>query len=745
MKKIIITFLSNPTFGDFCKYTILYNNLPLIYANGLPTDKFFYQNSESDTYGVKIGVTMDATIQNVYEFLISFWQNPTVYYVIVGNTIEIQFSPSFSYNAVIENTYTSPSNTLQYIQTGVAQKGLIYYLVKDSWRLEIYKKSHILGQTEVFGNLTLTKSNADTPLSPLRGTGLNFSVESSPTLDFADLSLAKEGTYTCILKKSNAVVYRGILKPDGITQSYTRDLWYTDLTFVDGLGLLEDLSFVDNEGFQFTGLMSMYDVIYNCLNRTKIQMTINTACKIAYNGYVGNNILKDTYVNTERFYKDDRETLMTCQEVLKSVLDIFSLVITQEDGQWWLYRLGDSVGEHYINFINQSTLANVTRSFQVDLGSQIDDYYPHHCNDNQQIMVIPAVSAYTINYKYGFVQGFMNNKYLTHGSTLNYPYWAVGAYAGGILINNPQDAAGAIMISQLETTNDDTDILTSTPVAVVNGSVLQLVVKCTTTGWKAQYAFEVKRSDGQWLDQNGTWVGNYQEVHFDAGYGTNTPNGDLNTQTYKYEFNFTSAVVDADVDITVVIRNPIQVAVVYYAGGGAPPVFNYKPATCEITYLDLLNISGYDGKVGEFHAVQLKKPISSIGKNTIEIFNGDSIDTQFVGAIYKSDQTVLTSDWTRVGKNEMKPILRISAEDDLRISQKPAKEFTGSVFGYLPYLSLVKINNFDEVFTFLEWKYNIFSNTIDVKLIQVFGTELNEVIYNFTYDYNSTVKPSIIG
>ena len=66
---------------------------------------------------------------------------------------------------------------------------------------------------------------------------------------------------------------------------------------------------------------------------------------------------------------------MDCNEVLNSILNLFSAVVTQQDGQWWVYRPND-IGNGIVTFINNDTDQTFVKNIGVTLGSQIDNYYP---------------------------------------------------------------------------------------------------------------------------------------------------------------------------------------------------------------------------------------------------------------------------------------------------------------------------------------------------------------------------------
>lgn len=165
-----------------------------------------------------------------------------------------------------------------------------------------------------------------------------------------------------------------------------------------------------------------------------------------------------------------------------------------------------------------------------------------------------------------------------------------------------------------------------------------------------------------------------------------------------------------------------------------------------ILNIDISNISIENNNiVGEFNTVQRTSGVSSIVKANKEIYNGDNSLIEYIGAIYKSDQIKLTSNWHRKGFVESKPILRIAGEDALRISQRPAKIFKGSFFGYIPFLSLQEINRLNGKFMAIEYSYDTFTNTGSQKLLELFANEIPDIDYKLTLDYGETVKPTIIS
>lgn len=601
-----------------------------------------------------------------------------------------------------------------------------YFIKNDytGYSVSILENGYNGVSTEIFGKIAIDKGSVNNILDTVRGTGLNLQLEANPLLTFNEFSEADEKKFTVQLKKGSQILFNGFLKPDGVTQSFVRDIWIVNLDFIDGLGSLKDLAFVKPNGLNYTGKLSVYDVIFNCLERTGLVMTINTFCDVHYLGYLGTNILKDTYVSADRFFKIDAQTTgggttMTCEEVLNSVLNVFSTCITQQDGQWWVYRPNDFTANS-ATFTNNTFNTNFVKNIYKKVGSQIDNFYPHHCNGNQQIQTKGAISAYRINYKYGFRLGELINPKLNHDSSLNFASWIKEPYLGTVvLINDPLDTSGLIMESQYILFSGVTiPILTSENVSLLAGSQIDMVVEMESfSAGQTSWVFRVIRSDGFYMDQDGTWKSGTRVVYTkNNGFGSFT-------WTLKCE------PVPNDCTVKVEIRNVLSSL--------------DDNAEVEIKSVQINNNFNYDGKIGEFHTVSRIVAPSSIIKENQEVYNGDSIGDIFEGAVYKSDKTSLTTLWTRKGKLEEKPILQISAEDDMRIQQKPTKTFSGDFYGELPYLSVIEINNIQGKFMFVGYSYNTDSNITSGKLQQFYTDESPTLEYSRTFDYGNTVKPSI--
>ena len=596
-----------------------------------------------------------------------------------------------------------------------------YFIQNDytGYLVQIFEVGFTGISTEIFGKVSFDKGNVDNILDTIRGTGLNLQLEANPLLTFEEFSDADERTYTVKVTNSTGIVFQGFIKPDGVTQSFVRDIWVVDLDFIDGLGTLKELAFVKSNGFNFTGKISCFEVIEACLARTGIVMTINTFVDVHYLDYVGTNILKDTYVNAERFFKIDDDTIMSCEEVINSILNLFSACITQQDGQWWIYRPNDFV-TNTVTFTDNTLNTTFVKNLYKKIGSQIDNFYPHHCGGNQQIQTKGAISAYRINYKYGFLDGFVTNKSLVHNGFMIFEDWTV--LKPSLIINDTLDIQGVLMNGAFIFGSPIyEEVLRSKEYIVNNAAIIQLTARLWAEKSSNQFAFKIKTNTGYYLKNNGEWT------LTDTVFGTTM--GQSGAENITDKFTFTSQPTLSAGTFHIVICQPK----------------NGNNTLTEITYLDVTDVTiKTEGKEGEFHTVSRVVAPSSITKENQEVYNGDG-DFSLIGSLFKPDKITNTTLWTRKGKLEEKPLLRISAEDDMRIQQKPIKVFSGDIYGYVPYLSIIEINNISGKFMFIEYSYDTDSNITRGKLQQFYTSEVADLNYLLTFDYGNTVKPTIVS
>ena len=736
-KKIIISFNSQPVAGNAFEYSISINGFTAVYLNNLNIVSVDYTangvvNSQPTT--IEIQPTLKDTIYNTLFFLNKYYKNNSISYGIVDDTIEIRIDSDLG----ITITYGAVNPSLTVTDQDIIEdnsNNLRYFLqynniVNDEYKCEIYKKGYKGTPTEIKGKVSIDKGSVSDHLDAVRGTGLSLELEATTLLNLEDLYTDDEQDFTVKLYKNNIIIFVGYLKPDGVFQDYVKDVWKINIDCIDGLGALDNLSFVKESGLHFVGKMKPLDIIYYCLKRSGISLPINTSINTFYEGLAidsTTNILNKIYLNADRFVKTNDNTIMSCDEVLRSVLDIFTAVITQQNGEWYIYKPNELFSNAFVDFkrydISNNYTGNVSKNLNVSVGSQIDNFYPHHCNANQRIEIKGAVSAYRLGYKYGFVTGLIENGNLEHDSSLSYTDWNLTEANRSVIINNPTDSLGIVTRSKTPAASNKL-LLTSNAIPLLVNDPVKLKVSVSTVGMGGYFFFKV-RTGIYFLNREGEWVTTNTLLNFLLFKQKYSP--ELSSQTFSLD----TLPLPASGDVFVEIYEPwVQEGYTEFT-------------TFRINNVNLVNTFDGGGLDGEFHTVSRTNKISSIIKSNKEVFNGDNLGIVYNGAIFKDDVISLTGNWTRKGFYELSPLLQIAAEEELRISQKPLKIFTGDLYGYVDYLSVININNIGAKFMPIEYSYNTYTNVTSIKYLELYAEEISDIIYKFTYDYGTTVKPTI--
>ena len=750
-KKIILSFLGQPQLGNGFSYNISISGTPIVYENGLSALNVKYRAHRLGNLSpnkIERQLSLANTIDNTFFFLANNYTYSNVFYVRKNNTIEVIINTSLPIN--ISFGSFDPNITQSVLEIPETENiNLKYFfqyknIVNDEYRCEIYNKQYFGNATEIKGRATIEKGSVKDHLEPIRGTGLLLDLEASTTLTLEDLYTENEQDFTVRLYKNGKVVFIGFLKPDGIYQSFTRDIWTISMDCIDGLGAISNLSFVQPNGFRFIGKMSAIDIIYNCLRRTGISLPINTSINTVYDGLVRSpnmDVLTKVKMNADRFFRIDGQgtgdgTIMSCEEVLKSVLDVFCACITQESGEWYIYKTNELFLTDYPLFrrynIQNVYNGNVTLNIAEVLGSQINNFYPYHCSGNQKIDIKGAVSAFRINYKYGFVDGLLVNNSLQHDENLNYSGWTKNTISNSFLVKDPLSSSGLFMRS-LDPPDATVLILTSSPIAIKEGGLFDFKASLTTYGFSTDYLFKIKLGSYR-LISNGEWV--TTDSFFQYTLGSSAEDA-KNFTEISDTFNISSS--PAPIEGVMYIE-------IYRPKNRLPPFAVSLRPMVKIRSVDITtNSAELKTKVGEFHTVSRISKVSSIVKENKSVSNGDRSENFYLGTIFKEDGVLDTRTWSRKGSFESYPLLRIAAEDELRLGQKPLKVFSGNIFGFLPYLSFLQINSINGRFFPIEYSYDTLNNQIKLKVLELYAEEIPDIMYKFSFDYGNTVKPTIVG
>ena len=562
-------------------------------------------------------------------------------------------------------------------------------------RVEISNATFSGDAVRIYGSCSLEYSETKDTLESVRGSGLKIDLDANSNLTFSDLYSEEERSYAVEYFRDGVTLFNGWLSPEGIYQSLVSDKWVISLDCTDGLGFLKNLSYVeDATGLNFVGKQSLTKIVSNCLKRTKIQSRIYVGVDIFYKGLQNDvSIFDNVFYNSDRFVKDDNDTIMNCEEVLKSVLEPFGAVITAYKGEWLIYKPNSLVTATVSSFFGYDSGGDnlvVTRKnfdFRTVLGSQINGFYPHHVNANQQKTIKSSIGAYRINYKYGLVNSLI----------LINPFTLSGSDGG----------------------------FESTTKIVPASSRLKLTVNTSCNflnneGFSSDVAIKITNGTDTFYYNGSEWVETFSKMLLAV-------NGRFLADTSPTPING---------DLSVLIP-------------GVNTYPNYLNETGEVYVrfvIDIVPSSAELDAIGENHTFQRKLKPSSKIKDVKKVFNGDNLADTYYGTIYKADQTTPTSSWNRKGVTEEKPILKIMGEERMKMYGKPLQVYSGDIFGFFNYLNVATISGFNGVFMATSYSYNCMSNVTSVTYVEILNTDiLEDVDYQKTFDYGNVVEPTIRG
>ena len=701
---------------------------------------------------VSIGLNSSETALNYVDALkldFSFFSNGDITATVSRNVVTLNYNNNFiDIKSVTGSTITNKTVTqstgefiLKYWFEFTDVQNVLH-------RVEILQQNILEIPVQIYGTCSLEYSETNDTLEAIRGCGLKIDLQADSDLTFIDLYSEEERTFSVVYKRDNEILFNGWLSPEGIYESLVSDKWVISLDCIDGLGFLNNLSYVDSDGVFFVGKQSMLEIVSNCLKRTKTFQNIYVNIDIRYNGLAPyKETLSSTYLNVNRFVKDDGDTIMNCEEVLKTVLEIFAAVLISYKGKWIIYKPNTLASNQLIDFYVYNSnglpfgIAFDTLNLKENLGSQIDGYYPHHVNGNQQKTIKSSIGAYRINYNHGLVKSFVFNKDLISESDtiipeyeiLNSEYLSFPNNRRGVLLETISNQIEPIPILRL------TDTIT-----LAKGSVIDFYVKYFAQSEYRRANFEVKLiTEGQTYYLKGVRITSPREnlnKFYVAEWVTNQSYIDfIGAKEYYSTSADNSATIKTDptpelgnITITVLTSTYLQ--------------NNILEGSFYLTGIDLKPFEVDNNIKGDAHTFErIINPSSKIEKNK-EVFNADNPSDIYEGTIYKQDKTTPTETWSRKLEAENKPLLQIMGEERMKMYSKPLQVFSGDIFGFFNYLSVFSINGLDGLFMATKYNYNAVENITSLELTEVLNPDIyNDIEYLPVKEYKEVIEPTIKG
>jgi len=614
--------------------------------------------------------------------------------------------------------------------------------------LLIYDNDYSGSANSVNGRIFFDAADTDDPLETIRGHGLRVELDADSAMTYSDLYSEDQKTFNVKYFRNSVLLFDGWINPEGWFEDFVNDKWVVSFDCIDGLSFLKDLAFVnDAYGHNFLGRFTQIELLSKALIRTGLKQNINVDIQIFYTGLAETNcILKNVNARVTRYIKDDDNTVMNCEEVIKDILEPYGACLTSFQGEWYIYKPNQifssaTLTYHSFDYLGNELLSGATSTLSIaaSLGSDVDSYALFHCSSNQKISKENSVGAFRVNYKYGKATSLVGNNYFytDNGTTLDDWTIASGVVASGLL--ELSAAGGSGVVIEAQTTTTDTQVLETKVEGLSTDDVVKykFTLNCTlpvgaeTAGvaWTMDWKYQIISSNTA------------ESVFRYLRPGGKVWAAVTDSTVYSITPNFTGGLIQFEQELDPLPQDG-KIIIRLFDGQS-----NTAPATFDIELIEFDVVpSVVDESIeGEFHTVQRTNKIIPKANDVKEVFTGDTASDLWVGTLYKADGSTPTTTWFRSGVTEEKPILQIYGEEVLQLNAATATVFYGSIYGYFPSLSRVVINNVSGVFMPISWNYDSLSNITTVTLRQIFNTSLDDIFYQLSYDYGKVVKPTILG
>ena len=174
--------------------------------------------------------------------------------------------------------------------------------------------------------------SATDKMDPVQSSSATLKIISDTDRRFVDLYTVEVGAVRMDVYREGALYWSGTLDTELYEEPYsTADGYDVSLTF-------SDFACLDRLDWSGEGLLSVYDLVVSCLNKTGIQYRALDLSGISTQVNYNTMTLEEVHVLQENFFDEDGEA-MTAREVLEETLKPFALRIIQKAGKVWVYDL----------------------------------------------------------------------------------------------------------------------------------------------------------------------------------------------------------------------------------------------------------------------------------------------------------------------------------------------------------------------------------------------------------------------
>lgn len=223
---------------------------------------------------------------------------------------------------------------------GILYRTSWYDLEGISKRLDILEDGYTGSIINVQSNqdpvMLAWDADSDNKYPIFKSSSMDIFLLSPSRLYFRNLFTSNKFKYKVHYYIADTTVWTGYLLSDLYTENYDHKNYTVNFKATDGLGLLQNIPFLDSSGDYYTGRRNDMYIITECLSKLNLNININTAVNIwetRMTQLATDDPLRQAYNKMEAF-KD-----MMCSDVLKAILKPYGCMIYQEANEWNIVRM----------------------------------------------------------------------------------------------------------------------------------------------------------------------------------------------------------------------------------------------------------------------------------------------------------------------------------------------------------------------------------------------------------------------
>jgi len=576
---------------------------------------------------------------------------------------------------------------------------------------------------------------------------------------FAEIMDADAQEYQIQVWRDDIMIWTGYVVQENYTEPFQTAPYKISIRATDGLGNLKHYDFQSDDTSFFLTSMTLIDVVQKCLAKLKNATQVITSVDLYESRIVRtdskNEALNSTTVNPYLFIKDDLSAL-TCDVVLKYVLEIFNCYIYYRNGSYYIERIPYKLNDNLLRRIYDLNYDGVLTPVK----SVVTEYVAKGIGRNTGLVLTDANANWTRIAPYSKVQidsdiisinSMVVNAYFRNWNNVNnMPFnWVKSGNFSIEKVNYP-NSGDAIHVMQKVQNDADINYTTNKLTAQrVNFSGIstkdrKLSIKIASFGNVRVMVKAIYAAGARWLEcksnlDNGElhWTGEWKDYAtfckiernmlasgFDQGEWFVTEIKDMDIPNYVSSLEFALL---PSYDSVVPDRNNTP-----YLDGYR--IREFTPTLSDVESADI------DGQRYSTVAQKVNKEMYTDLTPSI----GEFANANYVNQLLINN--LPTVNWYREGRTESRPLLGLASQSILNQHRINYKQFSCSALGDFDFGKVYTIVGLHNKYVPYTAKMNLKSDISEIELFELLSdvddpTDVSQRVINYRANYTVRWNP----